>query len=212
MAGDQSSDPVAEPADVHILTTLEQIKVVADPLRLRLLEAFCAEARTTKQVADLLDEKPTRLYHHVEALAKVGLIRLCDTRPVRGTVEKYYRAVARTFRADPKIFQRADAAGEREALADVTTTMLETMASGVRDVIRSGKHDLASGEDGVLSHVEVRASEADVQEFQGKLMALLKDLPEKNCHGDAAEGERRYRLSIAYFPLDGLKSKPPVST
>ena len=90
--------------------------------------------------------------------------------------------------------------------------MLETTASEVRDVIRSGKRDFASGEDGVLSHVEVRASEADVHELQGKLMGLLKDLGEKNCHGDASQGERRYRLSIAYFPLDGLKSKPPVST
>ena len=211
MTEDQPTDANSQQVDVYTMSSLEQIKVVADPLRLRLLEAFCPKARTTKQVAQLLDEKPTRLYHHVEALAKAGLIRLCDTRQVRGTVEKYYRAVARTFRADPKIFQRAAAGGdEREALADVITTVLEKTAAEVRDLVRSGKHDLTSGEDGILSHLEVRASEAEVRELQDKLMALLKELEEKCCRGELAEGERRYRLNVAYFPLDGL-SKPPTS-
>ena len=211
MAEDQPTNPSPEQADVYTMTSLEQVKVVADPLRLRLLEAFCPEARTTKQVAVLLNEKPTRLYHHVEALAKAGLIRLCDTRQVRGTVEKYYRAVAKTFRADPKIFQQANAEGdEREALADVITTMLENTAAEVRDLVRSGQHDLTSGEDGVLSYLEVRASEAEVRELQGKLVALLKELEAKCCRGELSEGDRRYRLNIVYFPLDRL-SKPPKS-
>jgi len=212
MTEDPPTDANPQQADVYTLSSLEQVKVLANPLRLRLLEAFCPEARTTKQVAELLEERPTRLYHHVEALAKAGLIRLCDTRQVRGTVEKYYRAVAKTFRADPKIFRQAEAGGgdEREALADVITTLLENTAAEVRDLVRSGKHDLTSGEDGILSHLEIRASEAEVRELQRRLMVLLRELEEKCCRGELSEGERRYRLNVAYFPLDGL-SKPPES-
>jgi hypothetical protein len=39
---------------MHRLTDLEQMKVLADPLRIRILELFCEE-RTTKQVAGILD-------------------------------------------------------------------------------------------------------------------------------------------------------------
>src|ERR1700752_5178596 len=78
--------------EAYTLEDLEQIKVLADPLRLRVLEAF-GEERTTKQVAELLGEKPTKLYHHVDALQRVGLITLSRTRQNRGTVEKYYLAV-----------------------------------------------------------------------------------------------------------------------
>ena len=85
--------------EIYTLKDLDQVKVLADPLRIRILEALLEE-RTTKQVADLLGEKPTKLYHHVDALEKVGLIALSRTRQNRGTVEKYYLAVARTFRAD----------------------------------------------------------------------------------------------------------------
>ena len=86
------------------LTELEQVRILADPLRLRILEVLCDEERTTKQVAEQLGEKPTKLYHHVEALEKIGLIRQTRTRRNRGTLERYYLAIARRFTADPKVF------------------------------------------------------------------------------------------------------------
>ena len=73
--------------DVH-LPNLAQMKLLADPRRIRILELL-GEERTTKQVAEILGEPPTRLYHHVAALARVGLIRLARTRQSRGAIEKY---------------------------------------------------------------------------------------------------------------------------
>ena len=58
---------------------------------------MAAGPMTTKQVAELLGEKPTRLYHHVDLLHQAGLIRLTHTRKNRGTTEKYYEAIARQF-------------------------------------------------------------------------------------------------------------------
>ena len=86
--GDPGAGPNRPTREVMILTELDQIKVLADPLRIRILEELGQE-RTTKQVADLIGEKPTKLYHHVEALERVGLIQLTRTRQNRGTLEKY---------------------------------------------------------------------------------------------------------------------------
>src|SRR5262245_65133076 len=85
------------------LTDLDQVWALADPLRVRMLGAF-VEERTTRQVAEVLHEKPTRLYHHLKALAAAGLIRRTRTRRNRGTLETYYRAVAGSFRADASLF------------------------------------------------------------------------------------------------------------
>ena len=76
---------------------VEQLRAVADPLRQRILGAFLHEPRTTKQVAGLLGQPPTRLYHHVDILERAGLIELVETRQKRGTTEKYYRAIANRF-------------------------------------------------------------------------------------------------------------------
>ena len=67
----------------YVIRDLAQLKVLADPLRVRILEALCEQPRTTKQVAERLGEKPTKLYHHVEALDRAGLIELHSTRPNR---------------------------------------------------------------------------------------------------------------------------------
>lgn len=69
---------------------LAALRAAAHPLRLRLLELFAQGARTTKQAAADLGEPPTRLYHHVHALERAGLVRLVETRAKRGTEEKYY--------------------------------------------------------------------------------------------------------------------------
>src|SRR5438067_9553556 len=76
------------PADHRRVT--RELRALAHPLRLKLLEMFAGEPRTTMQVAALMGEPPTRLYHHVNALERAGILRLERTRQVRGTTEKYF--------------------------------------------------------------------------------------------------------------------------
>src|SRR5688500_12780964 len=78
------------PAPPHSLERLEQVRVLAHPLRFRLLELFAETPRTPKQAAERLGVPPTRLYHHVAALERVGLVRVKETRKNRGAVEKHY--------------------------------------------------------------------------------------------------------------------------
>jgi DNA-binding transcriptional ArsR family regulator len=132
----KQSRPRRPENEVYTLSSLEQVKVLADPLRIRLLEAFCQE-RTTKQVATLIGEKPTKLYHHVEALERVGLIRLSRKRQVRGTVEKYYMAVARLFRADNRLFEASDSeSGERDTLQGMVSAVLNRTSAAGEELLR----------------------------------------------------------------------------
>ena len=201
-AGQNEIDRSWEQEDIYTMTSLEQLRVVSDPLRVSILEELCLEPRTTKQVAELLGEKPTRLYHHVDALAEAGLIRLVNTRQVRGTVEKYFQAVGRAFRADPGIFRQADGDDDQyQTLADVTTTVFERTAEEMRNLILSG-YDPSGEEDGILSYVEVRASASEIHEINQRFMEILKDLEESSGNAEPSKGDRRFRLSLAWFPLD----------
>src|SRR5262249_58909268 len=106
-----------------------EMRALADPLRLRSLGALCGVPRTTKQVAQLLGEKPTKLYHHVEALERVGLIRLMETRPNRGTVEKYFQAVAAQFQVAASVLCPDAAAAETLSAQEA---MLTSILDGTR--------------------------------------------------------------------------------
>jgi DNA-binding transcriptional ArsR family regulator len=187
------------------MTDLEQVKVLADPLRVRILEALGPGEFTTKQVAEQLGEKPTRLYHHVEALERVGLIRLSRTHQVRGTIEKYYMAVAKTYRADSALFSGLGDSEKTETFSDMVSTVMGNTTADLHRLVRSG-HDITSGEESILSYFELRASEEEIREVKDKLMALLKELESKCCGAKPAESDRRYRFTLAYFPLDRSES------
>src|SRR5262245_66335309 len=77
----------------------QELRALAHPLRLRLVEEFAGAARTTMQVAAAMGEPPTRLYHHVNALERAGILKLARTRQGRGTTEKYYAVGEKVFGA-----------------------------------------------------------------------------------------------------------------
>ena len=185
------------------LSDLDQVKVLADPLRIRILEQLCTEERTTKQVAKLLGEKPTKLYHHVDALERVGLIRLVRTRQNRGTMEKYYIAVARQFRADSRIFSAAETGSEdeEEALQAMISTMLERTSDEMRGLIAQGRGKEGIEEQGVLSYLEIQTDREHGRRIQARLLKLLKSLEDLPAGGEKSEG-KSYRLTIAFYPIE----------
>jgi hypothetical protein len=63
-----TSQPETKGLDTYIVKSLDQAKLLADPLRLRILQAFVREPRTTKQVADSIGENASKLYRRVDAL------------------------------------------------------------------------------------------------------------------------------------------------
>jgi DNA-binding transcriptional ArsR family regulator len=190
-----------EQTEIYTLTDLEQVKVLSDPLRLRILEVLCARERTTKQVAEEIGEKPTRLYHHVDALERVGLIRLSRTRQNRGTVEKYYLGVARAFRADTSLFSTTGDTEATKTVADVVGSMMETTAQDLRRLINFG-HDITSGDESLLSYTEIRMGEESIAKIRTRLWDFLKELEAEDCPTEPDENLRRYRLTLAYYPLD----------
>src|SRR5689334_23186311 len=82
--------------------SVADLRALAHPLRLRMMELFAESPRTTKQVAELLGQPPTRLYHHVAALERAGLLQLQETRPNRGAIEKWYTSTARQIQDSPR--------------------------------------------------------------------------------------------------------------
>jgi DNA-binding transcriptional ArsR family regulator len=89
--------PAFTPHPVQVVDSPQQLKAFTDPLRIRILVALAERAVTNQQLADMLGAPQANVLYHLRFLLKVGLILLVDTQVKGGNVEKYYRAVARTF-------------------------------------------------------------------------------------------------------------------
>ncbi len=191
------------PVETYVINEMAQVKALSHPLRMKILETLCAgEPMTTKQVAQVLGEKPTKLYHHVGRLQKVGLIELHSTRPNRGTVEKYYQAIAKTFRADSSLFSDEENLQTAGALAPMINTIFENTVTELNKLAAISESPDGLGEEGVLSYVELHLSQSQIDSVHSDIKGLLEKITQMD-DGDADEDAlRKYRLTLAYYPLD----------
>lgn len=121
------------------ITDLDTLKVVADPLRLQILETFGSQPRTVKQVAKALGLAPNKLYYHVNMLEEHGLLRVVETRIVSGIIEKIYQVRAYSITVDKALLTVSESRQENLEL------MIDSMFDSTRDKL------LASARAGVLN-------------------------------------------------------------
>jgi DNA-binding transcriptional ArsR family regulator len=199
------------PQGTLTVTDLAQVRALADPLRLRILGALARMPRTTKQVADLLGEKPTKLYHHVEALERVGLIRLTETRPNRGTVEKYYRAVAAQFQvAASALSPDPGAGGELGAEEAMLTTILDAARKELVAYLRCNPAaPTDSAEAPFVARITLNVSSKKLQAVRRRLLQWVEKLraAEAEAERTGKEGGRdkvTWTCTVAFCRTDSL--------
>lgn len=89
------------PMDSVLAVTAEQHKLLASPLRLRILHAVAEVEATAAEVADRLGESRGNVHYHLQKLLAGGLVTVVRTEVQAGHAERHYRAVATRFRREP---------------------------------------------------------------------------------------------------------------
>jgi DNA-binding transcriptional ArsR family regulator len=196
--------------------SVAELRALAHPLRIRLLELFAEGPRTTKQVAELLGEPPTRLYHHIAALERAGLLELRETRKVRGTTERWYAAVARAY--------GSGAGGEAAALGDrgpgrggrkrgpaskaahaVALTVVEQARRELAAVAATrGSGERSADDAPLVARLVVNVPPERIPELRQRIYAAARDvLRELAPHDEATDGDGRARwaLTLALAPV-----------
>jgi hypothetical protein len=118
--------------------------------------------------------------------------------------------VAQTFRADSRAFQADEEGGSEStaALHQMMTTIFDSTSAELAALIDRGDEGMTAIEDeGIVSFLEIRASRKELMEIRDKLHGLLQSLATADEHGTETEDSERYRLTLAYYPLE--KTSPP---
>ena len=185
-----------------VIDTLEQFKALAHPLRMKIFEQLAIEARTTKQVAEELGEKPTRLYHHVAALDRAGLIRLVPTEPKRGATAKYYEAVARSVQVDPSLFaEEGGSAALEQNAASMVQSLLTGLGKDLAALINDPDAESGSHEEAILVRVDVYGDDETLTALRARLDAFLRELESESAEEDLASADvEARRLVLAWYP------------
>src|SRR5262245_52163864 len=96
--------------DILYIEEVEQAATLLNPLRLGLLKHL-AEPRSCPELAGFVGETAQKVYYHVKALERVGLVKKVGERRVRGMVEGRYQAKGRSYWLSPALVGRIGGRG-----------------------------------------------------------------------------------------------------
>ena len=82
---------------VEPVHTFDQIKLLADPRRMEILQLLMASPATLTHLARSMGQSPAWVRHHLQALTSAGLVELAEVRTTGTVTEKFYRARASAF-------------------------------------------------------------------------------------------------------------------
>jgi DNA-binding transcriptional ArsR family regulator len=192
------------PAEVFLVDDLETLKVLADPLRLRLRELM-EKPTTVKRVAEKLDMLPTKLYYHINLLEKHGLIVLVDTRVVSGIIEKHYQIAAKSVRVAKHLLSTGTDP-EGEGLNLTIGTLLETTREELMESARAGMvewDDEGERHKGISFHMgTLNLTDEQAADFYHEVESLLERYHDLSDEQQDKNGEhlKSYRALYLLFP------------
>lgn len=205
------------PADEQVIVDLETLKVLADPLRMRIRELLGSPC-TVKQVASTLHIAATKLYYHINLLEKHGLIVMVDARVVSGMLEKQYQVAARTIRVHTGLLSGTQTRTEsieisvRTLFKDAQTDLLTSIQEGAIDLeAHAPTHRNAR-----LSSLRLRLTDAQADALFEALDTFIR--PWKNQSDANLEAQQAgtadpsavYKLFLTAFPTSRRQTPDDV--
>ena len=89
--------PDYEADDILIVSETEQLRALADDVRLRIVALLRERAATTTELAEQVGLAKGTVSHHLKVLETAGLVKVVRTRRVRALTESFYGRVARLY-------------------------------------------------------------------------------------------------------------------
>jgi hypothetical protein len=136
--------------------TDEEAKALASALRMRILRICIGEARTNKEIAQILGRDPASILHHTRTLVRTGFLEPQDERRgARGARELPYLATKKSWHLSTPAMDRS-----------MLDTFLEEVA-------------LVPGAEVDTTRLGLRLPADDMAEFRASLRSLLDDFAER---------------------------------
>jgi DNA-binding transcriptional ArsR family regulator len=204
------------PAPEMVITDLETLKVLADPLRLSILE-YLMRPSTVKRIASKINKPATKLYYHFNLLEKHGLIVLVDTRIVSGIIEKHYQAAAKIYRVAKNLLAPGSTEFD-EGLELTLNGLLQSTKQEILDNIHDQTIDM--GEDApwhrrmTISNWRFSLTAQQFATFRDQFHALLESTSRLTEQNDATENPQASVMKMLYvtYPIQRAESEDAGDT
>ncbi len=172
--------------ETYAIESIEQVRAMADELRIRIVDQLTLQPMTVTQVGEALGIAPNKAHYHVRELERVGLVRLVETREKGGILEKYYRAVAKNFQVPDELLNTSSP----DELIAAVNEFIQVVNAGLLAAMRREMQQGTHGEEVIgMSTAAFWATNEEAKALDRQINALFE--PYLKQRGVAGERERR---------------------
>lgn len=186
--------------DVCYIDDVDRAMALLKPQRLEILRRL-DQPRTCPELAEAFGESAQKIYYHVKALEQAGLVEKVDEKRVRGTVEGYYQAKARSYWLAPKLVGQIGGKGAARDQASLRV-LLGLAEDVIEDVGQLGSASEAGQAVPSLSlSAQIHLPDAKRRaEFLHELQDTFQTLARKYGLDDDSEEAANFRLVLLCYP------------
>ncbi|EJL28154.1 winged helix-turn-helix domain-containing protein [Brevibacillus sp. BC25] len=189
-----------EQKSIFIIENYDQLKVISDPLRTKMLMHLVEKPHTGQQLSQLFGLSRAKILYHLRELEKHGIIQLVKKEEKGGNILKYYQAVARGFiPADHLLTYTESKEATRQSYVEVLQRAKTRALSAPEEAFALTSSEVENWPR-ISLQSEVRVSEQAFVSFLQKYRNLLHELQQSSL--DDPSSKQDYYLMITGFQID----------
>lgn len=135
---------------MHILNSLEEINIVSDPIRLKIIMTLGATPKTAQDLSDAIGVSRSKIHYHLKILEQNGIIEVVDTELINGITQKYFLPVAKAFIPNSEIFNKN--LEEKQFIFKIPKKSYESFEKELNELIKKYSNN---GEDSESFQVQI---------------------------------------------------------
>ncbi len=192
--------------DVFYIESVEQALTLLKPMRMEILHLL-DKPRTCPELGEALGETAQKIYYHIKALESAGLIFKTAEKQVRGAMEGYYQAKARSYWLAPQLVGQVG--GERAAQDQTSLRVLLSLTEEVQSDVGHLAHQTEMGQEvaslSLSAYIQL-ANDQRRAEFLQEVQTVFQQLATRYGAATPDSNGESFRLVLVCYPKDSGES------
>lgn len=176
------------------ITTLDQLKVISDPLRTKILWSLDEREKTGKIISEEMHLAPSKIRYHLTELERVGLIEVVRTEEKNGILQKFYRPVARNIS-----LEKVSSLLNGEDVPEWDSALKENAYCALEELRKNIALAEFRNRDFLFIPYRVELTREEEHEVREKMKDLYHYLQSRSGR-KATEPVKTYYMNLAFFP------------
>lgn len=181
---------------IFVLTQIEQLKALSDPLRIKILSRLIEKPMTGQQLSEYLKISRSKIHYHLGELEKNGIIEVVRREEKKGIMQKFYRSVAKSIIPSDELMPYVDSGSVRQLGLEVINRLKKKI---LKAPLSAFKFRAGSIEDqtSLFSQFDVHMKPEEFASFLVEIETTLDRIKERD-----GSGEKKFAIGFTGFSLE----------